>query len=79
MAHVIGLTETTCYLECEQSLSLGAVVKIEMALPGGDPLISQGIVLAADDLQLRYACELLDIDADRRARIRMFLAQPGGG
>jgi DNA-binding response OmpR family regulator len=79
MAHVIGLSETTCYLECEQSLNIGAIVKIEMALPGGDPVISQAIVLAADELQLRYACELLDIDPDRRARIRMFLSQPGVG
>lgn len=79
MAHVIGLTETTCYLECEQSLAIGAVVRVEMALPGGDPLVSQAIVLAADELQLRYACELLDIDPDRRARIRLFLAQAGAG
>jgi hypothetical protein len=79
MANLVGLTETTCHLECELPLRLGTVIRMELALPGGDPLITQGIVLAADELQLRYVCELLDVDADKRARIRMFLVAPSAG
>jgi DNA-binding response OmpR family regulator len=79
MANLIGLGETSCRLECEQPLAVGALVVVELALPGGEPLVSHALVLTADELQLHYGCELLDVDGEARARIRMLMGRRPAG
>jgi len=78
LANLLGLTETSLQLECAAALATGVVVRVEMALPGGDPVELRAIVLSADELQLHYACEVIDSSAGARQRIRTFLGAGDG-
>jgi CheY-like chemotaxis protein len=74
LANILSLGETGLLLEAERHLTIGAIDRVSFSLPsGGEPVCVSGLVLVADELQLRYAMEFVSNDDGVLEQIREFV------
>ena len=75
MANILGLSETGMMLESEHRLAIGDLITVHFVVPDSTRrVVAKCIVLTADELQLHYACEFLEVAAEALRAIAGFVA-----
>jgi CheY-like chemotaxis protein len=75
MANILGLSETGMMVESEHRLAIGELVTVHFVVPDSAArVVAKCIVLTADELQLHYACEFVELDAEARQAVAVFVA-----